>query len=162
MKRLAQRAALRASALPRHAVSLHRLAHRLHAKGHPTTADVVATVNRVLTGAEIEPGATLGAGFEIHHGNGIVIAEGVRAGRDLHVYQQVTLGVSWGGKPGFPTIGDRVVVFAGARVLGGVTIGDGAVVGANAVVLDDVPAGALAVGIPARVAHHQAKRAWTE
>jgi serine O-acetyltransferase len=160
VKRGLGRIALRLSAIARHTVLAHRAAHRLYVTGHPAAANVVSAINRVVTGAEIEPEAVFGPGFSIHHGNGIVISGQVRAGRDLHIYQQVTLGESWGGKAGAPVIGDRVHVFAGAKILGGVSIEDDAVIGANAVVLQDVPAGAMAVGIPARIIYSSGPRAW--
>ena len=87
----------------------------------------------------------------LQHSGGIVIAPSVQTGRDCKLYQQVTLGESWGNNPGTPILGDRVTVFAGAKVIGGVTIGDRARIGANAVVLDDVPADGVAIGIPAQV-----------
>jgi serine O-acetyltransferase len=160
MKRLLQRITLRLSTVPRHAILLHQIAHDLHRRGHQTSATAVAAVNRVLTGAEIEPEATFGPGFYIHHGHGIVIAGGVRAGRELHIYQQATLGMSWGSNQGTPVLGDRVHIFTGAKILGNVTIGDDAVIGANAVVLQDVPAGCLAVGVPARIIRLSGARAW--
>ncbi len=134
-----------------HAVRLYRLAHRLHLAGRDGPARVVAAFNRVLTGVEIGVGAEIGAGLVIRHGNGIVIDPQARVGIGCVLYQQVTLGVRGPGSPGVPVLGDGVVVFAGAKVLGPIAIGDGAKIGANAVVLDDVPAGAVAVGVPARI-----------
>lgn len=100
-------------------------------------------------GTEISPLATIGPGLVIMHGSGIVVGPQVRAGRDLIIYQGVTLGD--GSRPGQPTLGDRVVLGAGCSVLGGVRIGDDAVVGAGSVVTRDVPDGMLAVGSPAVV-----------
>lgn len=139
------------SAIQWHAVRLYRAADRLHRRGHPAAAVFVAAANRVLTGVDIEPGATIGPGLVIMHGHGIVINRAVRAGKNLEIYQQVTLGVNNRHAPGSPVLGDDVVIFPGARILGPVTIGDGAVIGANAVVLSDIPAGAVAVGVPARI-----------
>lgn len=129
---------------------LHRVADRLHRAGRPALAAWVAAVNRALTGVEIEPGAELGEGVVIRHGHGLVVSAGVTVGRGCTLYQQVTLGTN-GRDTGTPVLGDLVTVYAGAKVLGPVRIGDGAVIGANAVVLSDVPAGAIAVGVPARV-----------
>jgi serine O-acetyltransferase len=162
VSKLLKRSVRRVLALPRHAVALYRLSSRLLSAGHPTTAGAVATFAQVLTGAEIEPGAALGEGFVMQHSNGVVIASDVRTGRDCKLYQQVTLGTGWGSKPGVPILGDRVTIFAGAKVLGGVTIGDRARIGANAVVLDDVPADAVAVGIPARVVSIGKPPAWEQ
>ena len=138
------------SAVNWHAVHLYRLAARLHEHRHARWAWLVSAINRVLTGVEIEPGAKLGPGFQIYHGHGIVVNRNVRAGRDLLLFHGVTLGTNGHGNAA-PVLGERVIVYAGAKVLGGVHIGDRARIGANAVVLDDVPAGATAVGIPARI-----------
>jgi serine O-acetyltransferase len=133
------------------AVRLHRLAHRLESNGRSGIANIVVAANRILTGVEIEPGATIGSGLVIRHGHGIVINKEVRIGRDCELFQQVTLGLALAGRKGAPVLGDRVRVGAGAKVLGPVAIGDDAWIGANAVVLQDVPAGTRAVGVPARV-----------
>ncbi len=103
-----------------------------------------------VTGAEIPLETRIGGGLLIPHANGIVVHAHSLVGPNCLLFQQVTLGVG-GKKPGAPVLGGHVDIGAGAKVLGGVTIGDHARVGANAVVLDDVPAGATAVGIPARV-----------
>jgi serine O-acetyltransferase len=104
----------------------------------------------IVTGADIPLNNALGGGLLLPHPNGIVIHPDAIVGPNCLLFQQVTLGTG-GPKPGAPTLGGHVDVGAGAKILGGVTIGDHAKIGANAVVLDDVPAGATAVGIPARV-----------
>ena len=103
----------------------------------------------VVTGADIPLNSRLGGGLLMPHPNGIVIHPNAEVGPNCLIFQQVTLGV--GGRPGTPRIGGHVDIGAGAKILGGVVIGDHARIGANAVVLDDVPGGATAVGIPARI-----------
>ena len=108
--------------------------------------------NRWLTGIEIHPGATIGRRVFIDHGMGVVIGETAEIGDDCTLYHGVTLGgVKWEKVKRHPTLGRRVVIGAGAKVLGPILVGDGAKVGSNAVVVRDVPAGATAVGIPARI-----------
>ncbi len=109
-------------------------------------------VGRFLTGVEIHPGASLGRRFFIDHGMGIVIGETAVIGDDCTLYHGVTLGgVSWNKGKRHPTLGNRVTVGAGAKILGPFTVGDGARIGSNSVVVKEVPAGATVVGIPARV-----------
>jgi serine O-acetyltransferase len=110
---------------------------------------------RFLTGIEIHPGAKIGRRVFLDHGLGIVIGETTEIGDDCTIYQGVTLGGTslYKGVKRHPTLGKGVVVSAGAKVLGGFTVGDGARVGSNAVVLKEIPAGATAVGIPARILH---------
>ncbi|WP_108719568.1 serine O-acetyltransferase EpsC [Miniimonas sp. S16] len=137
-----------------HAVWLHRLSHRLWTASvvlRPA-ARALSQFGRFLTGIEIHPGATIGPRLFIDHGMGVVIGETAEVGADVMLYHGVTLGgrTSSHGKR-HPTLGDRVVVGAGAKVLGPVTIGEDARIGANAVVVHDVPAGAVAVGVPATV-----------
>jgi serine O-acetyltransferase len=147
----------RLTAMSWHAVRMHRLAHRLQLRGHASAARVVCTLNRVLTGVEIEPGAVFGKGLTIMHGSGIVVNDTSEVGTDCIIYQQVTLGGDAHDRTGTrppsrgPRIGDRVTLYAGAKIIGPVTVGDDSVVAANAVVLDDVPAGHTAVGVPARM-----------
>ena len=136
-----------------HAVWGHRLAHRLWRD--PATrlpARLLSQLTRAVTGVEIHPGATIGRRFFIDHGMGVVIGETAIVGDDVMIYHQVTLGGrSLQRVKRHPTVGDRVTIGAGARVLGDITIGDDAQIGANSVVTKDVPAGSVAVGIPAQI-----------
>ena len=135
-----------------HAMLVHRLTHRLWGSGLKWLARFVSHLGRWLTGIEIHPGAHIGRRFFIDHGMGVVIGETSIIGDDVLMYHGVTLG-GRGNLAGerHPIIGDRVMLGAGARILGRITIGEGARIGANAVVLADVPAGATATGIPATV-----------
>jgi serine O-acetyltransferase len=135
-----------------HAVWLHRLAHALWRSGWKWLARSVSSFSRWFTGVEIHPGAVIGRRFFIDHGMGIVIGETAEIGADVTLYQGVTLGgTSWNKGKRHPTLEDGVVVGAGAKVLGPFTVGAGAKIGSNAVVTKAVPAGATAVGIPARI-----------
>jgi len=120
-------------------------------RGAKFLARAISQVTRWLTGIEIHPGARLGSRFFIDHGMGVVIGETVETGDDVMLYHGVTLGGRQreGGKR-HPTLGDRVVVGAGAKILGPVVIGDDSAVGANAVVTRDAPANSVLVGIPAK------------
>ena len=135
-----------------HAVTAHRLAHRLDLAGYPFAARAVSQLSRLLTGIEIHPSAKIGKGLFIDHGSGVVIGETTEIGDNCTIYQGVTLGGT-GKDVGkrHPTLGDGVMVGAGAKVLGPFRVGDGAKIAAGAVVLDEVPAGTTAVGIPARI-----------
>jgi serine O-acetyltransferase len=135
-----------------HAILLHRLAHRLYDAGVPLVPRVVSQVSRFLTGIEIHPGATIGRRFFIDHGSGVVIGETTEIGDDCLIYQGVTLGGT-GNEKGkrHPTLGNRVVVGTGAKVLGSIRIGDDVKIGAGSVVVHPVPDGATVVGIPGRV-----------
>lgn len=135
-----------------HAVWAHRLAHGLWGYGLHWLSRFIAHLSRMLTGIEIHPGATIGRRFFIDHGMGVVIGETAVIGDDVTLYHGVTLGgTSWNKGKRHPSLGDGVVIGAGAKVLGPITIGAGAKVGSNAVVFKDVPPGATAVGNPARV-----------
>jgi serine O-acetyltransferase len=135
-----------------HALLLHRLAHRLWTARWLWLARFVAHVSRFLTGIEIHPGARIGRRFFIDHGMGVVIGETAEIGDGVTLYHGVTLGgTSWNEGKRHPTLGDGVVVGAGAKVLGPITVGNNAKIGSNAVVFKEVPAGATAVGNPARV-----------
>lgn len=135
-----------------HALIFHRIAHWLWSQRLRWMARFVAHISRFLTGIEIHPGATIGRRFFIDHGMGVVIGETAEIGDDCTLYHSVTLGgTSWNKGKRHPTLANGVVIGAGAKVLGPITVGAGAKVGSNAVVVRDVPAGATAVGNPARV-----------
>jgi serine O-acetyltransferase len=141
-----------------HAVWAFRLAHRIWLRpGGRLPARLVMHVVRMLTGIEIHPGATIGDRLFIDHGMGVVIGETATIGDDVLLFHGVTLGgrSSRAGKR-HPTLGDRVMVGAGARILGPVLIGHDSAIGANAVVVRDVPPGSVATGVPARVRGHHA------
>jgi serine O-acetyltransferase len=134
-----------------HALLVHRLSRRLWHWDLKWLARFVAHLGRWLTGIEIHPAALIGRRVFIDHGMGVVIGETAEIGDDSTLYHGVTLGgTSWNKGKRHPTLGKGVVVGAGAKILGPIFIGDGARVGSNAVVVKDVPAGATAVGIPAR------------
>ncbi len=135
-----------------HAILHHRIANWLWLRGLKWLARVLSTFSRWLTGIEIHPGATIGRRFFIDHGMGVVIGETAEIGNDCTLYHSVTLGgTSWKKGKRHPTLGEGVVVGAGAKVLGPITIGAGARVGSNAVVTKDVPEGVTVVGIPGRI-----------
>lgn len=135
-----------------HARLFHRLANTLWHAGLKWAARFVSHFARWFTGIEIHPGATIGRRFFIDHGMGVVIGETAEIGDDVTLYHGVTLGgTSWKEGKRHPTLGNGVVIGAGAKVLGPITVGAGAKVGSNAVVVKDVPDGATAVGIPARI-----------
>jgi serine O-acetyltransferase len=138
-----------------HAVWLHRVAHFLWNNGLQWIARFWSMLARLLTGIEIHPGAKIGRRVFLDHGLGIVIGETTEIGDDCTIYQGVTLGGTslYKGVKRHPTLGKGVVISAGAKVLGGFTVGDGARVGSNAVVLKEIPPGATAVGVPARILH---------
>ncbi len=141
-----------------HAVLLHRLAHGCWTRGYRWLGRFISHLGRFLTGIEIHPGAQLGARVFIDHGMGVVIGETAEIGDGCTIYHGVTLGGTslYKGAKRHPTLGRDVVVGAGAKVLGGFTVGDGAKVGSNAVVTKPVPAGATAVGNPARIIQAEA------
>jgi serine O-acetyltransferase len=135
-----------------HARLVHRLTHFLWKIKLKWLARFLAYLGRGLTGIEIHPGAAIGRRFFIDHGMGVVIGETAEIGDDVTLYHGVTLGgTSWKEGKRHPTLGNGVVVGAGAKILGPITISAGAKIGSNAVVVKDVPAGATAVGIPARI-----------
>lgn len=136
-----------------HALIFHRLAHAAWTRGFHWVGRFVSHCSRFFTGIEIHPGARIGRRVFIDHGMGVVIGETAEIGDDCTIYQAVTLGGTslYRGEKRHPTLGRGVVVGAGAKVLGGFTVGDGAKIGSNAVVVKPVPAGATAVGNPARI-----------
>lgn len=141
-----------------HAVLLHRLAHACWTHGLKWLGRFISHLSRWFTGIEIHPGAQIGQRVLIDHGMGVVIGETAEIGDGCTIYQGVTLGGTslYKGAKRHPTLGQNVVVGAGAKVLGGFTVGDGAKVGSNAVVTKPVPAGATAVGNPARIIQAEA------
>lgn len=135
-----------------HAILFHRIAHWLWKRRVPFVPRLISQLARFFTGIEIHPGATIGGGFFIDHGMGVVIGETAEIGNNVMLYQGVTLGGT-GKQTGkrHPTLEDNVVIGVGASVLGAITVGQGARVGGGAVVVKDVPPHATAVGVPARV-----------
>lgn len=134
-----------------HAVLLHRLTHWLNGFGIPIVPRLISHAARFLTGIEIHPGAKLGRRVTIDHGMGIVIGETAEVGDDVLIYQGVTLGNNrFARGKRHPTIGNDVILGAGASVLGPITVGDGARIAAGAVVVRDVPAHTTAAGVPAK------------
>jgi serine O-acetyltransferase len=135
-----------------HARQCHRLAHTLFNWHVPVLPRLISHCSRFLTGIEIHPGATIGEGFFVDHGMGVVIGETSVIGDNVTLYQGVTLGgTSQQKKKRHPTLGNNVVVGVGAQVIGDITIGDNAKVGAGSVVINSVPANATVVGVPGRV-----------
>jgi serine O-acetyltransferase len=134
-----------------HAVAIHKVSNFLWRRGFITFGRFVSHIGRFLTGVEIHPGAKLGRRFVIDHGMGVVIGETAEIGDDVYIYHQVTLGgTSTEHGKRHPTIGNNVIIGAGAKVLGAIEVGDNARIGANAVVVAAVPADTTVVGIPAR------------
>jgi len=135
-----------------HAILLHRLAHGVFRAGFRVPARFISQVSRSLTGIEIHPGATIGRRFFIDHGMGVVIGETTEIGDDVLIYQGVTLGGT-GKQSGkrHPTLGNKVIVGTGAKVLGNIRIGDNARIGAGSVVVHSVPDDSTVVGIPGKV-----------
>ncbi len=135
-----------------HARQLHRLAHVLHTRGLRLPARLISHLGRALTGIEIHPCAQIGDKFFIDHGMGVVIGETTVIGNNCHLYQGVTLGgTSTKRAKRHPTLGDGVVVGAGAKIIGAVKIGDDAKIGAGSVVVTNVPPNATVVGVPGHI-----------
>jgi len=142
-----------------HATLAYRVSHKLYIGGHTFSARAISQAAKFLTGIEIHPGATIGRGLVIDHGTGVVIGETAEIGDNCTLYQGVTLGGT--GKDlgkRHPTLGNNVLVGAGAKVLGPIIIEDNSKIAANAVVLKDIPENSTAVGIPARVARQAGRR----
>lgn len=141
------------------AILLHRIAHKLYKIGIPFIPRFISFTARFLTGIEIHPGAVIGRGFFIDHGMGVVIGETAIIGNDVLLYQGVTLGGT-GKESGkrHPTVGNNVVVGAGAKVLGNIEIGNNVRIGAGSVVLRNVPSNCTVVGVPGRVIYRSGVR----
>jgi len=142
-----------------HALLAYRLSHWLWSYRVPFIPRVISQLARWLTGIEIHPGATIGVGFFIDHGMGVVIGETAEIGDQVTLFQGVTLGGT-GKERGkrHPTLGNHVVVGAGAKILGGIKIGDNVKIGANSVVLKSVPANSTVIGVPARIIKTEGER----
>jgi serine O-acetyltransferase len=142
-----------------HATWLHRVAHGLWKRNHPTLARFLSHINRFLTGVEIHPGARIGRRFFIDHGAGIVIGETTEIGDDVLMYTGAILGgTSSERTKRHPTIGNGVVIGSHAVVLGNITVGDEAKVGSGSVVTAPVPAGATVIGVPGRIVRINGQR----
>lgn len=139
-----------------HALAAHRVAHELYKSEHYFSARALSQLAKLVTGIEIHPGAKIGKGFVIDHGSGVVIGETTEIGDNCTIYQGATLGGT-GKDVGkrHPTIGNNVMIGAGAKVLGPFYIGDNSKVAANAVVLKEIPENCTAVGIPAKVVRRE-------
>lgn len=142
-----------------HAVIVHRLAHWFYKHDHKVIARIISQTMRGITGIEIHPGAKIGKGLLIDHGSGVVIGETAEIGDYCLLYQGCTLGGT-GKDHGkrHPTLGNNVMVGAGAKILGPFKVGDNAKIAANAVVLKEVPPNSTAVGVPARIVKQNGKR----
>jgi serine O-acetyltransferase len=137
-----------------HAIWMHRIAHRLWRHGSKLLARLISHLARGLTGIEIHPAAKIGRRVFIDHGMGVVIGETAVIGDDVTLYHGVTLGgTSLEKKKRHPTVGDRVTIGAGAKILGDITVGSDSRIGANAVVVKDVPPNSVVVGIPGQAVH---------
>ncbi len=139
-----------------HALLFHRLSHALWGAGLKWIARWLSSIARWLTGIEIHPAARIGRRFFIDHGMGIVIGETAEIGDDCTLYHGVTLGgTTWEKGKRHPTLGNDVIIGAGAKVLGPIRVGDGGRIGSNAVVMKDVPDGATVVGVPGHIARRR-------
>ena len=142
-----------------HALLAYRISHWLKSIGVPFVPRAISQLARWLTGIEIHPSAKIGTGFFIDHGMGVVIGETAEVGDYVTLFQGVTLGGT-GKERGkrHPTLGNHVVVGAGAKILGGIKIGDNVKIGANSVVLKNVPSNSTVIGVPARIIKSQGER----
>ncbi|MBI2543969.1 MAG: serine O-acetyltransferase [Candidatus Rokubacteria bacterium] len=142
-----------------HAIWIHRIAHRVWGWGWIALARLISHVNRFLTGVEIHPAAKLGPGLFIDHGMGVVIGETSEVGENVTLLQGVTLGgTSLKREKRHPTLGNNVVVGAGAKIIGAFKIGDGSRIGAGSVVVREVPPNSVVVGVPGRVTYKDGRR----
>ena len=142
-----------------HALAYHRLAHRLWSHGWLTAARLVSHMARFMTGIEIHPAAKIAPGLFIDHGMGVVIGETAEVGENVTLLQGVTLGgTSLRREKRHPTLGNNVVVGAGAKIIGGFKIGDGSRIGAGSVVVREVPPNSVVVGVPGRVTYRDGQR----
>jgi len=142
-----------------HALTFHRFAHAIWRRGFTVPARFVSHIARFLTGIEIHPAAKLGPGLFIDHGMGVVIGETSEVGENVTLLQGVTLGgTSLKREKRHPTLGNNVVVGAGAKIIGGFKIGDGSRIGAGSVVVREVPTNSVVVGVPGRVTYRDGQR----
>lgn len=142
-----------------HALWLQRLAHWFWMRRFLFVGRFISHVNRFLTGIEIHPAARLGPGLFIDHGMGVVIGETTEVGENVTIYQGVTLGgTSLERKKRHPTIGDNVVIGAGAKILGPFTVGNNSKIGSSSVVVNEVPPNSVVVGVPGRVIYRDGKK----
>ena len=143
-----------------HALWLHKIAHLFWKKNHKLIGRFISHINRFFTGIEIHPGAKIGKGLFIDHGMGVVIGETTEIGDNCTIYHQVTLGGTGHEKNAkrHPTIGNNVLIGAGAKILGPVSIGDNSMIGAGSIVLSDVPANATFTGVKARMVKRDGQR----
>ncbi len=142
-----------------HAIISHRICHFLHKLHIPFFPRLFSQIAKFFTGIEIHPGATIGTGFFIDHGMGVVIGETTEIGENVTLYQGVTLGGT-GKEKGkrHPTIGNNVVIGAGAKVLGNITIGDDVKIGAGSVVVESIPPNCTVVGVPGEIVRRHGKK----
>ena len=142
-----------------HALACHRFAHAVWRRGWKIPARFLSHVSRFVTGIEIHPAAKLGPGLFIDHGMGVVIGETAEVGENVTLLQGVTLGgTSLKREKRHPTLGDNVVVGAGAKIIGAFKIGDGSRIGAGSVVVREVPTNSVVVGVPGRVTYRDGQR----
>ncbi len=134
-------------------IFFHRIAYLLFVLKIPFIPRLISQISRFLTGIEIHPGAKIGHGFFIDHGNGVVIGETAEIGNNVLLFHQVTLGSKGGISTGkrHPTVGNNVTIGAGAKVLGAINVGDNSTIGAGSIVTKDIPENSTAVGNPARL-----------
>lgn len=135
-----------------HILYYHRVAHWCWKHNLKLLARMISQIGRFFTGIEIHPGATIGSGFFIDHGMGVVIGETAEIGENVTIYHGVTLGgTSWKKEKRHPTIGNNVVIGAGAKVLGPFKVGDNSKIGSGSVVVNEVPPDSVVVGVPGRI-----------